>query len=147
MADNCTIYCKTNDFEKIYSLSKENFPDADIELTSGDKPSLTIRNERGSFKVNSKVFRERADEFSRLLRSTSVFIQHDTDASTDAKTSLRSRISASQLVLGIVIEPTVDADERFNSVVFIFADALGGIIFNGTHFIDGKGEVLAEKSS
>jgi len=46
-----------------------------------------------------------------------------------------------------VIEPDVEADERYNSVVFEIAKALDGVIFNGREFIDATGDVLVEKAA
>jgi len=100
---------------------------------------MMVHGSVGSLRLTQKIFRERGDDFCRLLLSTCAFVEGMSDADTAVKKRLASHIESCDLVLGVVAQPDFDADKRYHSVVFAIAKALDGVIFNGQEIIDANG--------
>jgi len=138
MAENCTIYCKVLNLDEIARLLRSHFPS--FRPTTDD--SMTAHTSRGILRLTQKVYRERGDDFCRLLLLTCAFVEGMSDADPVVKKRLAFHVESCEVVLGVVAEPTFDADERFHSVVFAIAKALDGIIFNGQEMLDANGVTI-----
>lgn len=138
MAENCTIYCRILNVEEISSILHSYFPSSDGDV----KRSMQVYGTSGSLRFSKKQFRERGDEFSRLLLSTSAFIDSLPNTDSSKKDNLTSHIYSCKLVLGVVADPTFDADDRYTLAVFAIAKALEGVVFNGQEMLDANGEIL-----
>lgn len=139
MAQSCTIYCKVLNLQKIAQLLQAIFPLS--TATTGD--SMTVHGREGALRLTQKVFRQRGDEFCRLLLSTCAFVEGISNADAVVKKRLASHVESCELVLGVVAEPRFDADERYQAIVFAIAQALDGVVFNGQEILDANGVTLA----
>lgn len=138
MAESCTIYCKLMNLDEIARLLHSHFPS--FSSTAGD--SMTVHGSAGSLRLTKRIFRERGDDFCRLLLSTYAFVERMPNADAVVTKRLASHVESSELVLGVVAEPAFDADERYHSVMFAIAKALDGVIFNGQEMLDANGVTL-----
>lgn len=138
MAENCTIFCRVLNLDEIAQLLHSHFSSS--SPTSND--SMTAYGGAVTLRCTRKVFRERGDDFCRLLLSMCAFVEGVSKADAVMKRRLVSHIESSELVLGVVAEPAFDADERCHAVVFAIAKSLDGIIFNGREIIDANGVAL-----
>ena len=142
MAENCTIYCKIKNIREVAQLIHSHYP-ASLSNSAIDQwDSLIVHGDDGSLRVTTKAFRERGDNFCRLLLSTCAFIEGVSDADAEVKKHLTSHVESCELVLGVVAEPAFDSDKRYHAVVFAIAKALDGIIFNGQEMLNANGETL-----
>ena len=138
MAESCTIYCKVLNLEEIARLLHSHFPSSG--QTTGD--AMMVHRTDGSLRLTQKVFRERGDDFCRLLLGTHTFVDGMPCDDQVAKKALLNHIITCKLAIGVVAEPAFDADERYNAVVFAIAKALDGVIFNGQEMLDANGATL-----
>jgi len=138
MAESCTIYCKVLNLEEIARLLHSHFPSSGQAAAD----SMMVHGSDGSLRLTQKVFRERGDDFCRLLLSTCAFVEGMSNADAVVKQRLASHVESCELVLGVVAEPAFDADERYHAVVFAIAKALDGVVFNGQEMLDANGVTL-----
>jgi hypothetical protein len=145
MPDNCTLYCATNDLETVERLLEETFPGT-LSVAEDEGQSRCVAGLEGSLRLTPKAFQERGDAFCRLLLSTNTYMERRTEGEANTKKSLSQRILKSQLTLGVVVEPDVNVDERYNDVIFAIAQSLDAVIFNGSQFMSATGDVIVEQS-
>ena len=138
MTESCTIYCKVLNLDEIARLLHRHFPSP--SPMAGD--SMTVQGSAGSLRLTQKRFRERGDDFCRLLLSTCAFVEGISNADVVVKNNLASHIESCEMILGVVAEPAFDADERFYSLVFAIAKSLDGVIFNGQEMLDSNGVTI-----
>ena len=138
MTESCTIYCKLLNLNEIAQLLHSHFPSS--SAIAGD--SMTVHGSAGSLRLTKKIFRERGDDFCRLLLSSCAFVEGMSNADAVVKKRLASHVESCELVLGVVAESGFDVDERYHSVVFAIAKALDGVIFNGQEMLDANGKSL-----
>ena len=138
MTESCTIYCKLLNLDEIARLLHSHFPSS--SAIAGD--SMTVHGSAGSLRLTKKIFRERGDDFCRLLLSSCAFVEGMSNADAVVKKRLASHVESCELVLGVVAESGFDVDERYHSVVFAIAKALDGVIFNGQEMLDANGKSL-----
>jgi len=138
MAESCTIYCKLLNLDELARLLHSHFPSS--RPSPGD--SITVHGVTGSLRLTQKTFRERGDDFCRLLLSTCAFVEDMSNADASVKKLLTSHAESCELIVGVVAEPAFDADERYHTVVFAIAKALDGVVFNGEEMLDANGVTL-----
>ena len=142
MAEYCTIYCKLKNFSEASELMHSHFPQSVADPHCGEWDSLAAHGDQGSIRLTAKAFRERGDEFCRLLLSTCNFVEQNTSGDVATKNRVVSHVESCELAIGVVVEPTFASDERNSEIVFTIAKALEGIIFNGQAMLDAHGETL-----
>lgn len=140
MAENCTIYCKVLGLDEVGRLLHTHFPA--FNPSSGAMGVISVNGNAGCLRLTAKVFRERGDDFCKLLLSTCAFVEGVPNADSSTKSRLASHVESCELALGVVAEPSFDSDERYHAVVFAIANALDGVIFNGQEMLNAKGETL-----
>ena len=121
MAESCTIYCTVLNLDEIARLLHSHFPSS--RPTVGN--SMTVHGSDGSLRFTQKVFRERGDDFCRLLLATCAFVEDISNADAVVKKRLASHVESCELVLGVVAEPAFEADERYHAGRVARPDALG----------------------
>jgi hypothetical protein len=143
MAESCAIYCRVLNLEEIARLLHSHFPSSG--QAAGD--SMIVYGSVGSLRLTQKVFRERGDDFCRLLLSTCAFVEGKSTSDAVVKNRLASHVESCELVLGVVAEPAFDADERYHAFLFAIAKALDGVVFNGQEMLDANGVTLLAAAS
>jgi hypothetical protein len=64
----------------------------------------------------------------------------------DEKERLSEAFGHKKLIVGVVVEPDFEADERFMDAVVDIAKRLDGLIFTGTSILDSEGSTIANFS-
>ena len=105
---------------------------------------MTVHGGAGELTVDSKVFHNNGDDFSRLRLSTYMAIKNAEGADDAIKRRVLKHVEMSELILGVVATPSLDADDRYDQFVFEMARAMNGLIFDGSEFLDPDGTTLLE---
>jgi len=115
-------------------------PEAQGETTT----TFFIQGSSGcELQISAKVFGEAGDDFSRLRRSTYVFVERQrTNAREHVIKRVADHVLRSELILGLVAKPAFNTDERFTPIVYALAEAIDGLLFNRDEFLDATGKVL-----
>ncbi len=144
MAQSCTIYCQGTEMAPVVDLGESLFGDASLVGSKDCWSSLTVHGEAGELAVDSKVFQHNGDDFSRLRLSTYMAIKNTESADDTIKRRTLKHVELSELILGIVATPSLDADDRYHRFVFEIARVMNGLIFDGSEFLDPDGTTLLE---
>jgi len=143
MAENCTLYCEINRIEEAHNLLSSYFPKSAPPSIGDSAETMIVRGDTGSLRCSAKHFRERGDDFCRLLLGTRAFVERMTFEDDTIKKTILDQIVSTNLAIGMVAEPAFNADERFLPVVFAIAKALDGVVFNGQEVFDALGKSVA----
>lgn len=144
MAQSCTIYCESTEVAAVADLGETLFGAASFDGEKGRWSSLTVHGGAGELTVDPKVFQHNGDDFSRLRLSTYMAIKNTENADGTIKHRVLKHVEMSELILGIVATPSLDADDRYHQFVFEIARAMNGLIFDGSEFLDPDGTTLLE---
>jgi hypothetical protein len=138
MNESCTVYCKVLDLGEMSRLI-QSYALASTPSVGG---TVCLHGSRGSLRLTQIIFRERGDEFCRLLNSTCVFIESISNVDVAVKNRLVNHIESCELLVGVVADSAFDADERYHAIVFEIAKALDGVVWNGQEMLDANGVTL-----
>ncbi|OAI53344.1 hypothetical protein AYO47_04935 [Planctomyces sp. SCGC AG-212-M04] len=145
MPGNCTIYCTNGDVSTIQSVIDGLFPGSKAKVTSAGECQVKLKGEeKSTLQLTFMRFQENGDDFCRLRLSTSVFIKGRTKGQSRFREYLCEKIQACSVAVGVVAEPDFDTDDRFPQLCYALAEALDGVMFDGTDFFNAEDEVLAE---
>jgi hypothetical protein len=96
--------------------------------------------------LNTLTFQHTDDEYSNLHFKTCMFVWDLDTLGEDEKERLSEALGHKKLIVGIVVEPDFEADERFMDAVVDIAKQLDGLIFTGTSILDSGGSTIANFS-
>lgn len=144
MPQACTIYCVGTTMAEIVTLGESLFGEVSVVGSRERWSSLTVRGMSGEMIINSQVFQHNGDEFSSLRLSTYMTVKNVESADEGLKKRVLKHVEATELVLGIVATPSLDADDRYHQFVFEIARMMDGLIFDGNEFLDPEGTTLIE---
>ena len=142
--ENCTIYCSHRNLGEVVRLVGCHFPEWPAPSPSEAWSSLVVCGKSSSMRLTSKWFRESGDDFCQLLLSTCAFVEALPRTAAEVQKAVVTHIESCELVLGVVVQPGFDSDERYNAVVFAIAKALDGLVFNGREVLNADGELMVE---
>ena len=145
MSEQRTIYCNLGK-KDIADVMSQRFDDLSVKGGPDDWSSITARVDGGSMTLNALTFQHTNDEYSNLHFKTCMFVW-DLDAlDEDEKERLSEAFGHKKLIVGVVVEPDFEADERFMDAVVDIAKQLDGLIFTGTSILDSAGSTIANFS-
>ncbi|MHC4874887.1 MAG: hypothetical protein ACYTGL_00225 [Planctomycetota bacterium] len=136
MPESCTIYCQSEIQDLIARELPTLFTSVKRETNKLGWSVLEASEKDASIRFTCRFFRERGDDFCRLLLSTCTFIESGKWQTTTRKNEAIRHVEACEMAIGVVAEPGFESDDRFNSLVFAIARAGEGVVFNGTDFLD-----------
>lgn len=142
MAENCTIYCRLSNLEEIARVLNLHFPSSNSAV--GD--SLMAHGNNGSLCLTQKAFHEPGDGFCRMILGIRAFIKCIDSADPSMQQMVVKHLDLSDVAIGVVAEPSFDADERYHDVVFAIAKVLDGLVFNGQEILNADGMTLVTES-
>jgi hypothetical protein len=122
-SESSTLYCAVNDTQLATSIVEFYFPDA----TKNRDGSIVAHGNRGTIRFSFKFLISRGDEFCRLLLGTRAHILRGS-SSDEQQSKFVNIILQSKLLIGIVAEPTLQADPKFKKIIRRLAADLDGIL-------------------
>jgi hypothetical protein len=145
MSEQRTIYCNLGK-KDIADVMSQRFDDLSFEGGPEDWSSVTAHVDGGSMTLNALTFQHTNDEYSNLHFKTCMFIWDIDSLEEDEKERLSEAFGHKKLIVGVVVEPDFEADERFMDAVVDIAKQLDGLIFTGTSILDSAGSTIANFS-
>ena len=145
MSEQRTIYCNLGK-KDIADVMSQRFDDLSFEGGPEDWSSVTAHVDGGSMTLNALTFQHTDDEYSNLHFKTCMFVWDLDTLGEDEKERLSEALGHKKLIVGIVVEPDFEADERFMDAVVDIAKQLDGLIFTGTSILDSAGSTIANFS-
>ncbi|HVZ41159.1 MAG TPA: hypothetical protein VHI13_17905 [Candidatus Kapabacteria bacterium] len=146
MSDFCTIVSPVIDHARIRSVLGSHGT-ADIVVTGSDQAwtSIVLRTDAATLTLNSMIRVEPGDQFSTILLGLYNFVRTQPASDPAAKDRLQQQIVDAELLIGVVADPSFEADETLADLVFEIAEDLGALIFTGSALLSGNGDVLIEQ--
>jgi hypothetical protein len=143
MAEKCTIYCLQRAWKTILNLSKKYFEGVKILDIAKGTESLEAHGKKNSLiRLSHLSFIRRADEFTQLRGSTWVYLGSLETEYVKAKDRVMSHVENSESIVGVVVKPRFDKDDRFDQLVASIATECKGLVFNGDEWLDPNGKVV-----
>jgi len=109
-----------------------------------DWASITIKSSAGSLVLNRRVFRERADEFSKMLNGMWVYFDAVKTEHKALKADVLKRIEQHTLAVGVVADPEFVEEAGHYDCIFGLAATLGAIIWNGSDVLNAEGQTILD---
>jgi len=143
MPEKCTIYCLQRAWNTIQKLSKKSFERVTIRDKTKGSESLEAHGKKNSLiRLSHLSFIRRADEFTQLRGSTWVYLGSLETEDVKAKDRVMSHVENSESIVGVVVKPRFDKDDRFDQLVSSIAAECNGLVFNGDEWMDPNGKVV-----
>src|SRR3954452_20695243 len=145
MSEHRTIYCNLGKKDIADDMS-QRFGELSFEGGPDDWSSITARVDGGTMTLNALTFQHTNDEYSNLHFKTCMFVWDLDTLEEDEKERLSAAFGQKKLIVGVVVEPDFEADERFMDAVVDIAKQLDGLIVTGTSILDSAGSTIADFS-
>jgi hypothetical protein len=147
MPQNCTILCPADDPRRVIELVRE-FIAGRGEVSITGKPtdwsSIAVKGSGATLELNRRVFRKRADEFSKMQLGMWMYFDAVETKHEAIKADVQRRVEEHLLAIGVVAEPEFVAEAGHYDCVFGLAAALGAIIWTGDGVVDAEGRLLLD---
>jgi hypothetical protein len=143
MAEYCTLFCRNRREGEALAVLRSVFDKVVVEGAEDAWTAIRAAGTKGELRLNAMVYRERGDEFTSLLFKTYLFAENQMVAAIeDQRETVLDQLANTELIIGVVAEPSFDADPRYQQVVSLLATTLNALIFNGTELLNAFGEVV-----
>jgi hypothetical protein len=145
MPESCTLYCRIRSGDTVSFRKRLSLIDP-VEVQALDEtpwPAINCLTKSGSVRISRMVFRERADDFSKLVARTMVFFERRQESNPQGAAAVLAHLEATQAVLGIVADPAFDDIPRLPELIAFITVEFDALIFNGHDMLNANGDVIA----
>ena len=147
MPENCTILCPADKPKQFVALVRKTVGDRGRVSVKGkleDWFSITIKSKGASLVLNRRIFRQNADEFSKMLSGMWWYFDSVKTHHKAIKADVLRRVEEHVVAVGVVAEPEFVAEAGHNEWVFALARALDAMIWNGDGALDSEGRLMLD---
>jgi hypothetical protein len=139
------LYCRTAERRLALRIVKAVALPYALEGEESDWTSLRITGAKGTLTFNALVYCQAGDTFSVSLGGAIRYAEEELVAkSEEVRRQVLAHLEETKLAVGVVADPGFDADPRFEQPVFLIAQNLNAILFNGHATLNAFGAVLME---
>lgn len=142
MSDACTIILPTKDFLSVLTILKQFLDPVLIVGSETHWERLETKSSENSLVFRSLVRVAPGDQFSKLILGLHQFARNLRGINPTRFTELLREIENAEMLIGVVATPDFSANALYEEAVFAVAESLHGIVFTGSSFVSGSGDVF-----
>lgn len=146
MSESVTLYCKDT-CENVEAFLKRLSMLNPTEIARGLEPAWTqvkCSTSSGDVQFTRQFFKQQADPFTKLRWKTIVKVRATAERNPSVALEVEKRLDATESIIGIVAEPGFDQIEKLPELIGFLAMELDALIFNGSEFLDFRGNSVLE---
>jgi hypothetical protein len=144
MSSKCTIYCETDDPQRIIELAGTKIDKGNICTDSEIWKTLSIKTANSNIRFTRLIREVAGDSFCQLILSTYNKFRIITTQAVNEQKNLLEMISRCQLIIGVVVEPKFDETSNHYDLIFEIAKKLEGVILTKDGMINCNGKMIID---
>jgi hypothetical protein len=144
MSDACTILSVNIKLADIAEIIKNTKAAVNINGDIDNWDNITLKFANSELRFNKLVQERPGDKFSKMILGMHNYFRKIDTIALGNKDYVLECIGNANLAIGVAADPKFSEEDEHFDIIFAVAEALRGVVFNGSGMLNTQGKMLLD---